>query len=612
MPIVGTAGHVDHGKSTLVQALTGRDPDRWAEEKRRGLTIDLGFAWTSLARQEEVGFVDVPGHERFMKNMLAGIEAIDVALLVVAADEGWKPQSEEHLAVLDLLEVTRGVVALTKADRVDPDLLEVVAAEVEERLAGTSLAGSPIIPVAAPSGRGVEEVRSALARAVAGSPAQPDTGRPRLWVDRSFSIAGAGTVATGTLLGGSLGVGDQVALWPGERMARIRGLESHERARRAVAPGNRVAVNLAGLERSEIVRGSMLGLTGQWSESDLLLVDVTTARYLQEPLTERGAFHLHLGSGAWPVRIRLVEGRQLQGTGAALLRLPAPLPVAMGDRFILREVGRRAVVGGGRVLDPAPSSRVGAARPSLVLLRAALGEPADRRAAALLEVRGRASLGNLAAHSGGGRPVGALVAGQTAFSEEAIHTVTERALRITEEFHAGNPLRPGIPKASLASRLGLEPAALEHLVAVSDRLFDQGATIASAEFSGTLGPDEEDAWRQARRRLMEHGLTVPRADQLGLHRELLHNLVRQGRLTRVSDDLVYLPDQLDALPDVLRELPERFTVAEFRDALGLTRKYAVPLLEWLDAAGVTVREGDLRRLRTPGRDPRGAGAAPSR
>jgi selenocysteine-specific elongation factor len=612
VPIVGTAGHVDHGKSTLVQALTGRDPDRWEEEKRRGLTIDLGFAWTALAGREEVGFVDVPGHERFMKNMLAGIEAIDVALLVVAADEGWKPQSEEHLAVLDLLEVPQGVVALTKADRVDPDLLELVAAEVEEHLAGTFLAGSPIIPVAAPSRRGVEEVRSALARAVAGAPAPPDTGRPRLWVDRSFSIAGAGTVVTGTLLGGSLSVGDEVAFWPGQRMARIRGLESHERVRRMVGPGNRVAVNLAGLERSEIVRGSMLGLPGQWSESDLLLVDITTARYLPEPLTERGAFHLHLGSGAWPARIRLVEGRQLQATGAALLGLPAPLPVAMGDRFILREVGRRAVVGGGRVLDPAPSSRVAAARRSLSLLRAAVPEPADRRAAALLEVRGRAALDELAAHSGGGRPDGALVAGHTAFSEEAMRQVMERAIRLTDEFHAANRLRPGIPKASLASRLGLEPAALELLVAQSDRLSDQGATIASGDFFNTLGPDEEDAWREARRRLVENGLTVPRADQLGLHRELLYSLIRQGRLTRVSEDLVYLPDQLDDLLVALRDLPDQFTVAEFRDALALTRKYAVPLLEWLDAAGVTVREGDLRRLRTPGRDPRGAGASPSR
>ncbi|MGH8875565.1 MAG: selenocysteine-specific translation elongation factor, partial [Acidimicrobiia bacterium] len=251
MPVVGTAGHVDHGKSTLVRALTGRDPDRWEEEKRRGLTIDLGFAWTTLPDGSEVSFVDVPGHERFIKNMLAGVEAIDVALLVVAADEGWMPQSEEHLAVLDLLGVRHGVVAVTKVDRVDADMVELATLEVEERLRGTSLEGCPVVPVAAPAGKGLDELRARLVEATAASE-RPATGRSRLWIDRAFTIAGAGTVVTGTLLDGPLEVGEQVTVWPLQIDARVRGLQSHERDLRRAEPRRRVAINLAGLDRHQL------------------------------------------------------------------------------------------------------------------------------------------------------------------------------------------------------------------------------------------------------------------------------------------------------------------------------------------------------------------------
>ncbi len=278
MPVVGTAGHVDHGKSTLVRALTGRDPDRWDEEKRRGLTIDLGFAWTTLADGTEISFVDVPGHERFIKNMLAGSEAIDVALFVVAADEGWMPQSEEHLAVLDLLGVSTGVVAITKADRVDDELMEFVTLEVEEKLAGTSLAGSPSIAVSPVSDQGMEELRTALATAVAAAgPHLIDIGRPRLWVDRSFTITGAGTVVTGTLLDGPLTTGDQLEIWPGSLEARVRGLQSHEREHHRVEPHNRVAVNLVGFERAEVTRGAMLGRPDDWQQTNTVLVRIEAA-----------------------------------------------------------------------------------------------------------------------------------------------------------------------------------------------------------------------------------------------------------------------------------------------------------------------------------------------
>ena len=261
MPIVGTAGHVDHGKSTLIQALTGRDPDRWAEEKERGLTIDLGFAWTELAPGTTVGFVDVPGHQRFMKNMLAGVGALDVALFVVAADEGWMPQTEEHLSVLDLLDVTHGVIALTRTDLVDADTVELAELEVDDRIRDTSLEGWPVVPVSPVTGSGMEVLRAALVGALdaAGTPA--DAGRPRLWVDRAFIVSGAGVVVTGTLTGGAMHRGDRLALFPGSLPTRVRGLQSHEIDIEQAAPGTRTAVNLSGLERRQITRGCLAGVS---------------------------------------------------------------------------------------------------------------------------------------------------------------------------------------------------------------------------------------------------------------------------------------------------------------------------------------------------------------
>lgn len=583
MPVVGTAGHVDHGKSTLVLALTGRDPDRWAEEKARGLTIDLGFAWATLDDGTEVSFVDVPGHERYAKNMLAGIETIDVALLVVAADEGWMPQSEEHLAVLDLLEVRRGVVALTKVDRVDEETAALAALDVEERLAGSTLAGSPIVAVSAVTGRGLDEVRAALTGA-ARSVAVPREGRPRLWVDRSFSIAGAGTVVTGTLLDGSLAAGDRVAVWPGPREARVRSLQSHEREVERVGPGRRVAAGLAGLERDEAGRGAMIGLPGQWVPTTRFLGTLRTARYVEE-IADRGAYHLHLGSGAWPVRIARREE-------AVLVDLPVPLTLEVGDRFILRDTGRRQVVAGGRVLDPSP--RPG--RPPVGPLLGALDASPDERATTLLDLRSMEDVRILAAHSGGGTPAALIVEG-TAVSAATASALAGRAEDEVRAFHAANPLRPGMPLAALAGRLDAPPGLVEALVAGGGPLALADGLVRSADFGGGLTAGQEEAWSRARAALETAGLAVPGAGELGLDRELLHALVRLGRLVRVSPDLVYLPAQIEELTSVVRSMEALFTVSEFKDRAGVSRKYAVPFLEWCDATGRTVRMGDRRRRR---------------
>jgi len=585
MPVVGTAGHVDHGKSTLIRALTGRDPDRWEEEKRRGLTIDLGFSWKRIG-EIDISFVDVPGHERFAKNMLAGIEAIDVALLVVAADEGWMPQSEEHLNVLDLLEIDRGVVAITKIDRVDRDIVELVTLEVAEKLEGTSLEGSEIIGVSAISGSGIDDLETELVR-LARSGAVPKRDRPRMWIDRAFSITGAGTVVTGTLTGGPLSVDQTVAIWPGPIEARIRGLQSHEEEVSTAEPERRVAVNLAGLERSDIGRGAMLGFRGQWHPTVRIAVDLRPTRYVDE-IAARGAFHIHIGSGGWPVKIRMID------RSTAIVDLPASLCLAMGDRFILRESGRRLVVGGGRVLDPDPRRGVS---DFSVLLQVLDADP-DSRAMSLLKARGHERVEVISAHSGGGRLSGVLIAGQRAYDPELVTDLRRRIEEMASEYHRSHPLRPGIGIAEVAEKLQVDPATVIAILDDQETIELEGSSLRRPDFTVGLDPDDEAAWQSARDELMRSGPEEPpRITELGLHPELVHALVRKGNLVQVSADFCYLPDHLEELASVIRSFESPFTVSEFKERAGISRKYAVPLLEWADDAGITVRIGDKRRLR---------------
>ena len=588
MPIIGTAGHVDHGKSSLVSALTGRDPDRWAEEKRRGLTIDLGFAWTELGGIG-VGFVDVPGHERFMKNMLAGVGGLDVALFVVAADEGWMPQSEEHLAVLDLLDVAAGVIALTRIDLVDEETVELARLEIEERTTETVLANWPIVPVSPITGAGLGDVREHLASAVSRVGPPEDRQRPRLWVDRSFLIAGSGLVVTGTLVDGSIAEDERLMLWPAGTEVRVRGLQTHERTVDAVSPGSRAALNLGGAEREQVPRGAMLAAPGDYSLTHRLLVSVERVRGMEEPMADRGAYHLHVGTATVPVRVRLVD------EGAAILAMAAPLPLTMGDRFILRETGRRAVVAGGRVLDPAPPSRPSAT--VATLLRTTLDASPEERADALLLTHGRMAISDLFTGSGGGMPVEGLIMDHEAFSAEEAEARIVALERVVKAFHTANPLRPGIPKSALASQLRIDPTTVEALlIASGGSLHDDGATVRLASFAPRLATEDEAAWESARRSLGE-SLAVPRASQLDLDEEIRYALVRSGDLIRIDDDLVYLPDQIAEFIRRLPELPNGFTVAQFRDEFGVSRRQAVPLLEWLDDAGFTIRDGDGRTVR---------------
>jgi len=586
MPLIGTAGHVDHGKSTLIQRLTGRDPDRWAEEKRRGLTIDLGFAWTIFPDGTEVSFVDVPGHERYLKNMLAGIEAIDMALFVVAADEGWMPQSEEHLAVLDLLAVDTGVVAVTKADVVDPDLLELAQIEVSERLEGTSLESAPILPVSGVTGQGIERLTDEIQRLLSNLDPR-DVGRPRLWVDRSFSASGSGTVVTGTLLDGQLSLDQAVHIYPRDSSARVRGIQSHETTLSEANPGRRVALNVAGVDRNEVGRGDMVGLEGQWETTNRLSARVMPARYVDE-IDRRGAYQLHIGSSVHGMEITGLEG------DVAVIQTTDRFPATWGDRFIIRDTGRQLVVGGGRVLDPEP----GATR---IALKAGLDElvtntDPDQMASALLSSRRSYDVDRLSAHTLGGKARKGKVIGETVFSRDEIERLTASARSLVAAEHDQYPLRIGLGLATLANTLGVEISVAETIVDWDSNLVRHGPDIAITGRTVELDATSENAWEETRG-ILAASLSVPSVGDLDLNTEILHLKIRAGELFSISDDLVFLPTQIDQLKKTLGAMSGEFTVADYRDATGLSRKYVVPILEWADREGLTVRRGDTRQVR---------------
>jgi len=589
MPIIGTAGHVDHGKSTLVQALTGRDPDRWAEEKERGLTIDLGFAWTRLG-DEVVGFVDVPGHERFIKNMLAGVGGLDVALFVVAADEGWMPQSEEHLAILDLLDVRHGVIALTRVDLADSELIELSTIDIAEHVEGTVAESWPVIEVSAVAGTGVEALIESLVGALSDIGPPRDLGRPRMWIDRAFAISGAGVVVTGTLVDGSISVGNRLQCFPGGPV-RLRGLQSHETDRDTIGPGTRTAANLVGIDRSDLDRGTLLAGPHSIGMTDRFLALLRFPPRSEDDLSDRGAYHVHLGTTTVPARIRILKD---DTAAAAIVTTSSLIPLTMGDRFILRDTGRRRIVAGGMVLDPITVPKPSASNIAC-LASAVLGSPSER-ADALIAVHESIDVDELHRSSGGGEPSSATAIGSTYLSPAAFDQRGQQLLAAVDSYHREYPLRPGLPKSEASSRLGGSSDLVTALVDASSDLFEDGPVVRQQSFVPELTASETAIW-DATRLLLATGLAVPRASSLEISDEVLHALVRRGDLIRIEDDLVLLPDQLQTITSGLSALPDGFTVAAFRDEFDLARRQAVPLLEWLDAEGWTRRDGDGRSVR---------------
>jgi selenocysteine-specific elongation factor len=605
MHVVGTAGHVDHGKSSLVQALTGIDPDRFEEEKRRGLTIDLGFAWLTLPSGREVGIVDVPGHERFIKNMLAGAGGISVCLFVVAANEGWMPQSSEHLAAIEVLGIEAGVVAVTKADAVDDDLLELAVAEVEEHLTGTCLQDSPIVCCSAHTGAGLEELKKNLDEVLSSAPASVDVSRPRLFVDRVFTISGAGTVVTGTLAGGSFTVGDQVQIVPGNRTARVRAIQTHKKKVENIGPGNRVALNLAGLQRQGAERGDAVVKDGHWQATKLVHADVEVlpARItgIKHVLTEKGAHLLHVGSAETPVRIKLLEDSELNpGThGLAELRLRHPLALARGDRFVLRDAGRSLTFGGGEILDPLATTMRRKSRRGIEILHRLKSSEPSQALAALVDMEGIVAVPEALMRAGVASPgPGVVLLGSALVSERRLEELSASLRSELERHHAQSALEKGMARETLRAALKLESDTFDALVERLEDVVSEGPIVRLSNFFVQLSSDQERMRDETVATIEATGFSPPMTNDLPADAGLLRALSAAGELVKIDDFYLTRALATEARARVRARIEESgpLTVAEIRDLLGTSRRYAVPLCEWLDDSGATRRRGDVRAL----------------
>jgi selenocysteine-specific elongation factor len=610
MHVIGTAGHVDHGKSALVERLTGIDPDRWAEEKRRGLTIDLGFAWLSLPSGNEVGIVDVPGHERFIKNMLAGAGGISICLFVVAANEGWMPQSAEHLTALEVLGISTVVVAVTKSDTVDEATLEIARDDVREHLEPTSLRDAPIVACSALTGAGIDDLIGTLDAAVASAPPLPDVDRARLWIDRVFTISGAGTVVTGTLAGGRLRTGEAVEiLGPARRRraqrARIRRIQSHKKQVDEIGPGNRTALNLAGLERGDAGRGDAVVQFGRWQTTRLIDASVSvvpeSVSGRRHELTEKGSHLLYAGSAETPVRIKLLDAERVGPgeRGFAQLTLRDQLPLGRGDRFVLRDAGRVATFGGGEVLDPLPGPAPRKDPRRLELLRRLQGADADGALSALVNSLGAVPAAEAMMRTGAGAPADGIVSlGPLFVSTSHFDSLVARLRSTLADYHSTRPLERGMPHEQLRAELNIDPAALDALLERTNDVIEEQTIVRLASHRIVLS-DEQRRERDRIIRLVDNGaFSPPLANELDGDARVLRSLVESGELIRIGD--FYLTsDRARQARTLVRSHIDRAgptTVAGIRDLLGTTRKYAVPLCEWLDQTGATRRRGDERVL----------------
>jgi selenocysteine-specific elongation factor len=560
---IATAGHVDHGKSSLVLALTGTDPDRFEEEKRRGLTIDLGFAHTTLPSGAELSFIDVPGHVKFLRNMLAGVGGVTACVFVVAATEGWKPQSEEHLRILELLGISHGIIAMTKTDLVDDEWRELAELEITEHVEGTFLEDAPVVAVSAATGAGLDDLRTALDRLIGESAVAAHQARPRLWLDRVFAAKGSGTIGTGTLVGGSLQADQQVAIEPGGRTARIRSIQTAGKGVSDIGPGNRVAVNLNGVDHHEIGRGFAVIEPDRWLLTDRLDASLSVLASLDHDVSRRGAFVAYFGSGEHSVKLRVLGTESLApGTaGSVRLFLPRPLPLLPGDRFVLRESGRDETVGGGEVLDIAPTLRASKANP-------------DRSIDRLVRERGWVAMSELERLSG---EVVEPTIGHWVTTPEAVAEMRTAVLERVD--HAGPT---GVDLAAFDER---ERAVLETL---DDIDLDSGRVMPA----GSVDPFVDHAFLLE---LLDGMFTPPPPDTVD--RGDLRELTRRGHVVQ-RDGLYFHPQAIDAAANIaaqlLAESPDGFTVAQFRDATGASRKFALPLVAELDARGATRRRDDVR------------------
>ena len=610
MFVVGTAGHVDHGKSTLIQALTGIDPDRLREEKTRGMTIELGFAWLELPSGVEVSIVDVPGHERFIKNMLMGAGGVDVALLIVAADEGVMPQTREHVAILDLLGIETGIIVMTKKDLVDQDWLDLVTLDVQESLEGTSLANAQVVAVSAENGDGLDDLRAALDQLIAELPAHENTGNPRLPVDRSFTITGFGAVVTGTLADGSLKTGQEVEVLPSRRRARIRSLQVHEESQEQVGPGTRLAVNLSGIDHSDIQRGDLV-TSVDWLEPSTAF-DATFRVIPDAPRPVKHNHKITLFAGTREV----LEGDQIAAgsTGWVQIRTQEKVPIVRGDSFVVRDTEN--TLGGGQVLVPnAPRRKRNEPETISSLETIASGSSEDVTFNALAGIE-PATYAQLSSATGSSNAdiesaVSALesegrVQRLGDDSEHVVSTsgwqkIVDTASTTLSRFHKTYPLRQGMPLQDFRGQLKLKTAAfgaVAHSLQAEDVVSTNEATVRIPAHNPTLSNAQESEASEYLSLIASDRFSPSTERTIDI--EILQYLSERGDVVRISGDIVYPTDAYAEMESKIIESGSgdtEITITSVREIFGTSRKYTLAVLEYMDSKGLTRRVGDTRFVR---------------
>ncbi len=630
MHVIGTAGHVDHGKSTLVEALTGTHPDRLKEEREREMTIDLGFAWLTLPGGKEIGIVDVPGHRDFIENMLSGIGGIDAALFVIAADEGVMPQTREHLAILDLLQIQGGVVALTKTDLVDgTEWLDLVEEDVRQVLHGTVLSKAPIVRVSARKKTGLESLLDALDACVADRPSRADLSRPRLPVDRVFTIAGFGTVVTGTLSDGSLRTGDEVEILPRALKGRVRGLQTHKRKEDVAVPGSRTAVNITGLTVNDIRRGDVVSHPRQYRPTKRLDLRVRLLPDASLTVRHNSQVKLFIGASEVLARLRLLGADSLKpgDHGWLQLELVEPVVAMRGDRFIIRRPSPGETLGGGVVVDPHPKGRHKRFLPGTIQRLEALaqGTPADILLQALLAT-GAAPFKEVVARSNleasqispaveelvaqrllrvldGEQDATRLSSDSLVISQGALEQLSTRALEEVRNYHRVHPLRRGMPREELKSRLKVLPRVFNAALAVlvsEHQMNESGTFVLLPGFEIGFNLEQEKSVNRLLERINASGYSPPSVKecQAEVGEDVYAALLDLDRLVQVSPEVVFSREGYDSMvKEIISMLQKKgtLTAAQVRDHFNTSRRYVLALLEHMDAIGLTVRDGDTRR-----------------
>jgi len=630
MRVIGTAGHVDHGKSTLIAALTGTHPDRLKEEQEREMTIELGFGWLTLPDGEEIGIVDVPGHRDFIENMLAGIGGIDAALLVIAADEGVMPQTKEHLAILDLLQIPAGLIALTKTDLApDPEWLALVESDIRATIAGTVMEDAPIIRVSAKTKTGLDELLSKLTEILQEKPARLDLGRPRLPIDRVFSMPGFGTIVTGTLSDGQLSIGDEVTILPSGQKGRIRGLQTHKKKEETAVPGSRTAVNISGVATEEIQRGEVVTHPKQYQPTRRVDARIRLLKDVSQPLKHATEVKVFVGASETMATARVLGVEMINPgeEGWIQLELRDPVVAVRGDRYILRRPSPGETLGGGVIVDNQPKGRhkrfnekvlkslaaLAAGSPADILLEAALA----LNAASVKEVVTRS---RLEAEPAAQALQENLESGQLIQLEDGNLTISsdllviaaphwealrDKAIQMVQAYHKNSPLRRGIPREELKSRLKLQPRAFNALVrklVAENEIVEAGSTLAVVGHEIRFDSGQQAKVQGLMRKFAQNPYSPPsvKESQAEVGEDVVNALVELGQLKQVSPDVLFRTEDFEQMVSKVRVFITengQITVADARDLFDSSRKYMLALLEHLDATGVTIRDGDFRKLR---------------